>query len=68
MIIREVDRDVLETLRRLPALETCRSLDALHLATAMLFQEHLDKRLKLCALDGRMRTAAKRLQLMVVPD
>ena len=66
--IREVDSDVLEVLKQLPVLSSCRSLDAIHLATAMLFQQHLDQPLKLCALDERMRAAGARLRLAVVPE
>lgn len=65
--IREVDSDVLAVLKQLPVLSSCRSLDAIHLATAMLFQQHLDEPLKLCALDERMRAAGAKLRLAVVP-
>jgi predicted nucleic acid-binding protein len=65
--IREVDSDVLAVLKQLPVLSSCRSLDAVHLATAMLFQQHLDEPLKLCALDERMRAAGAKLRLAVVP-
>ncbi len=66
--IREVDSDVLAILRQLPDLSSCRSLDAIHLATATLFQQHLDEPLKLCTLDQRMRAAGKRMKLAVVPE
>ena len=67
MTIRQVDGDVLDVLRRLPGLSSCRSLDALHLATAMLFQQHTDVPLKICAFDDGMRNAAQQLNLVVVP-
>jgi predicted nucleic acid-binding protein len=68
MIIRDVDREIVDLLRRTTSLGPCRSLDALHLATALLFQKHLDDPLRLCALDERMRRLAAAHGLAVVPD
>jgi len=67
MVIREVDRDVVDVVRRTPSLANCRSLDALHLATAILFRQNLDEPLEICALDERMRVLAATLDFAVTP-
>jgi hypothetical protein len=48
MTIRQIDSDVLAVLKQLPVLSSWRPLDALHLATAMLFQRHIEEPLN-CA-------------------
>jgi predicted nucleic acid-binding protein len=68
MAIHDVNRDVLETLRLTPSLSDCRSLDAVHLATALLFQRHFDQPLAMCTLDQRMRRIAGAHHLTVGPQ
>ncbi len=68
MIVREVDEEIVTILRQTESLAGCRSLDALHLATALLFQQHLDEPLRLCSLDARMREVGTRLSFHVVPE
>jgi hypothetical protein len=53
--------------RHTPAPADSRSLDALHLATAMLFRHNLDEPLQICALDDRMRALATSLHFAVTP-
>jgi predicted nucleic acid-binding protein len=67
MTIQEVDWDVLALLRKTPQLGGCRSLDALHLATAWLFQQHLSEPLNVCSLDADMRRLAEVLAFRVMP-
>jgi predicted nucleic acid-binding protein len=67
MIVRDVDREVIDIVRRTASLADCRSLDGLHLATALLFRQHLDEPLRVCALDGRLRHLAAAHGFPVVP-
>lgn len=62
-----VDDDVVAILRLERRLAPCRTLDALHLATAMYFQRQVDQPLAICSLDRRMRAVASSLGFMVKP-
>jgi predicted nucleic acid-binding protein len=56
-------RAILDTLRSENALTQCRSLDAIHLATALFVRRETGDPLAICSLDARMReTARSRLQ------
>ncbi|MBI4027956.1 MAG: hypothetical protein HY360_23430 [Verrucomicrobia bacterium] len=66
--MREVDRSVLDTLWKTTELAQCRTLDAIHLATAFLFQQQLDEPLRICSLDKRMREQALKLKFKVAPE
>jgi len=63
----DVNNEVLQRLRSEPRLSNCRTLDALHLATALLFQDQVDEPLTICTLDNRMRTTAQSLGFTVAP-
>jgi predicted nucleic acid-binding protein len=67
ILVESVNDEVLRRLRNEPRLGNCRTLDALHLATALLFQEQLDERLTVCTLDQRMRATAHSLGFVVAP-
>lgn len=56
--------DIIRTDQRLAH---CRSLDAIHLATAEYFKAYLSEILVVCSLDKRMREAAENLGFTVVP-
>jgi predicted nucleic acid-binding protein len=45
----------------------CRTVDAIHVATALYFAPHLDELIEVCTFDGRMRAAAIALGLAVRP-
>jgi predicted nucleic acid-binding protein len=49
-------------------LSRCRTLDAIHLATALFFQDHLPEPLGVCTLDGRMRATARDIGLTLIPE
>ena len=68
MELQQVDEDILAILRQTPSLSNCRSLDALHLATAILFQQHLEEPLRICSLDQRLRQLAVALKFGVIPN
>lgn len=64
--LRTIDEEVLRCLSRDDRLGGCRTLDALHLATALLFQEHSDGDLVLATADERMKALAQCLDLAVL--
>ncbi len=66
--IRQVDAGILEVLKRHPELSECRSLDAIHLATALHFREHSDGEFFLASFDERMRHAAVKLGIKTLPE
>ena len=61
------DAEVGQFLREEKRLGLCRTLDAIHLATALLFQEQFETPLTICALDEQMRAVARDLGFLVAP-
>lgn len=61
------DDEVSRSLRAEPRLKSCRTLDAIHLATALLFQAQFDDPITVCSLDQRLREAAVSLGFPVAP-
>ncbi len=61
------DEEVNRYLRNEKRLGLCRTLDAIHLATALLFQEQFDSPLTICSLDKQMREVAANLGFPVAP-
>lgn len=55
----DVDRTVVDRLGAEPALGTCRTLDALHLASALLLRERLGPGLVICTFDRALAAAAR---------
>jgi predicted nucleic acid-binding protein len=68
LIVRDVDDEVLEVLRRSDGFGECRALDALHLATAIFFRMHLDEPLVVCTFDRRMQDLAVQQGLAIAPN
>jgi len=62
-----VDASVEEIVRREHLLAGCRTLDAIHLATALHFQSHLADPLRICSLDHRFRQVAAKFGFTVLP-
>lgn len=65
--IAPVDGRILEILKERAELADCKTLDALHLATALHFSAKSDEGLIVVSLDERMRQTAKNLKLEVLP-
>ena len=61
------DEEVNRCLRNEKQLGLCRTLDAIHLATAILFQEQFDSPLTICSLDKQMREVAATIGFTVAP-
>ena len=62
-----VDDSIQEIIRREKTMANCRTLDAIHLATASYFQPHLDEPVQICTMDHRMRGVAVELGFGVLP-
>ena len=62
-----IDDDIHDMIRRTPSLANCRSLDAIHVATALYFKPHQDDEIQVVTLDGRMRQTAIDAGFAVLP-
>jgi len=62
-----VDDSIENMIRQDSRLADCRTLDAVHLATALYFQPHLDEPLWVWSFDRRMRELCPRLGLTPRP-
>lgn len=65
--ITPVDGRILEIMKAQAELADCKTMDALHLATALHFSAKNDEGLVVVSLDERMRQTAKKLKLEVLP-
>ena len=65
--LHEVNASVLERLKRESKLVDARTLDAIHLATALIFQD-AGVQVELVTFDERMRKCASQLGLSVLPS
>ena len=63
-----IDGSIEEILRLSPALADCRTLDAIHVATALYFRPYVDGALEIVTRDGRMRLLAGKLGFPVQPS
>ena len=62
-----VDLSIEAIVRETPALAECRTLDAIHLATALRFRRVEEGALEIVTLDRRMGVLARKLGLVAVP-
>jgi hypothetical protein len=67
MSFKIVDESVENIIRLTPGLSNCRALDALHLATALLFRSNVDEPFSLVTLDNRMKALAPQFGFPVLP-
>ena len=63
-----IDDSIEEIIRKNTSLTGCRSLDAIHLATALYFRPHLEETLYISSLDKRMRAIAAKLGFKLFPE
>ncbi len=63
-----IDDSIEKTIRKCTALADCRSLDAIHLATALYFKPHLEEPVFISSLDKRMRAVASKLGFKLFPE
>jgi hypothetical protein len=62
-----MDSSIEKTIRDNSSIARCRSLDAIHLSTALYFKPNLDEPLYIATLDHRLRKAADELGFDVFP-
>lgn len=67
LTVKPVDDEVVARLNSEVRLGGCRTLDAIHLATALLYQDHSDEPIVVCSNDTRMRTVALKLGFHLFP-
>ena len=65
--IRIFDENITEYIKLKEDLSNCRTLDAIHLATAMEFKDNSGTDISICTYDKRMRKAARKLNFSVLP-
>ena len=67
MTFKSIDDAIERIVRGENGLAGCRTLDAIHVATALYFAPHLDEPLVICSFDRRLRSAAEGLKLQTYP-
>ena len=66
--LRTVDRAIIRQIRTKKDLCECRTLDALHLATALEFKKNSDESIAIGTLDQEMRKLSEKLGFGVYPE
>lgn len=66
--IKNIDQSVLEIVELKRELSECRTLDAIHMATAILFSEHCSDPIFICSYDNRLRKLSKDFGFVVLPQ
>jgi len=66
--LKPIDAEVVETVRHEDKLGSCRTLDAIHLGTALLFQRASEEPFVICTFDQRMAGACRLLGLQTLPQ
>ena len=64
---KQVDDSIEQAIRDESRFSQCRTLDAIHLATARYFARYLDEPLQICTLDKRMREVANQMGYETLP-
>ena len=67
MYFKIMDQAIEEVIRGNADLALCRSLDAVHLATALYLRPQVDEELIICSLDGRLREVSTRFDFPLYP-
>ena len=67
MTFKSIDDAIERIVRGESRLAGCRTLDAIHVATALYFAPHLNEPLIICSFDRRLRSAAEGLELQTHP-
>lgn len=65
---RRVDDDIEEVVRNNSELSDCRTLDAVHVATALYLKPHLDEPITIVSLDNRLRRVAATFGFALLPE
>ena len=65
---KRIDDSIEEAIRDSDVLSQCRTLDAIHMGTAVFYQSYLPEPLGICSLDNRMRKVARDLGFRILPE
>jgi predicted nucleic acid-binding protein len=65
---KRIDDEILDIIRKNLSLSNCRSLDAIHVATALYFKPYHDEPIQIVTLDNRMRETAGKAGFTVLPS
>ena len=63
-----IDRSIIQHIRNRSELSECRTLDALHLSTALEFRKNSSEPITICSLDKSMRRLSEKLGFAVFPE
>ena len=64
---RNVDESIYEIIKSRKEISGCRSLDAIHIATALDFKRNSSSEIFVCSTDKRLREVAKKVGLKILP-
>lgn len=67
VVTKNIDSEILSQLRSGKNLSDCRTLDAIHLATALYFSVRGEEELRVVSFDAKMRETAAKLGLKTLP-
>jgi predicted nucleic acid-binding protein len=66
--LRIFDKSILDIIEIKKVLSNCRTLDAIHLATAIDFKDNFGDKLYICSFDKNMRRISKKAGFNVLPE
>ncbi len=66
--LRIFDKSILDIIEIKNELSNCRTLDAIHLATAIVFKDNFGDKLYICSFDKNMRRISKKVGFNVLPE
>lgn len=64
---RHIDQTIYEIIKSKKEISGCRSLDAIHIATALDFKKNSLSEIYICSMDKRLRDVAKKVGFQVSP-
>ena len=66
--VKKIDNSILEIIEFKMELSECRTLDAIHVGTALLFAEHSSEPIYMCSYDKRVRDISSNLNMFLLPE
>jgi len=66
--LRIIDKSILDIIEIKKDLSNCRTLDAIHLATAIDFKDNFNDKICICSFDKNMRRISKKFGYNVLPE
>ena len=65
---KRIDDSIEEAIKDSDVLSQCRTLDAIHMGTAVSYQSYLPEPLGICSLDNRMSKVPRELGFRILPE